>query len=561
MSLIVGLVFVGIFGLQFPNLASATSLIPGPAVLKFGPSESEVSFEASRQAWSASENAASYDRTRFRQAYESTRAKYLPPDWLFWAYMGTCFFGMGLVGLRVWRTVRLFRGTVAAPDWIEGVMKDEDPSGFCRVRLSDRVEVPISWARGQIVLPAGAVAWSREDIQLALRHEVCHVKDGHFKATMGSELLIAFGWFLPWLWCLPRAIRRLAEQAADEAVLHSGSDRLAYAELLLRLGQKKPTWVGGSISMVGSRDLADRIKLVADGRLGGMSWGRRGTYLGFAVGVLGLMPLALSIRSFHQRSSEIDRPWDRSIELTSSNEWQAKDRDGHFVRLKSLVQKRDGRVMEWTRAAGWQKYPHELGLMEGLINRGSVAMSIEVPGWPKIKNDRMYSLSDGNAVAGEGLLGSTIDVQNVARGTATICYSRAEWREVGRLDRGGSATGRLLELPNQRFRTIAKSRDFRAQPGVVERPFLIDYGQIVVPHADVLEFGYDWQAFDRGVTDRRAVFLLRDGRREVAVQWMVEGTPMREVWRAYVPDQEVIGVVMEERPVLRLDISGLPSTS
>lgn len=123
------------------------------------------------------------------------------------------------------------------------------------------------------------------------------------------------------------------------------------------------------------------------------------------------------------------------------------------------------------------------------------------------------------------------------------------------MELGGVPQGRIAGFKGLKFRQM----DQISRNDLAEHQFLVDYGQIMVPSTPPFEFSYDWQVIDRGATDRRVVFVMKDGRREATRQFMVDQrASMRETWRAYVDGKDVAAVVMEERPVLRLDISGLP---
>ena|GEM_PF-5519926 len=560
MSLIFGLVVAGVFGGQIVNIVATMTFVPGPEVLKFGPSRSEINREVSGEMSEISKTSLPMSPEQYFRTHREVQSKYLPPQEIQLVVIGALFLGIILVVFQISRATKILEQCTAAPEWILQILGAEDlgaKSGQeCVLAMSKGTDVPWSILFGRkIVLPVAAENWRSEDIRLAIRHEVAHIREEHLRTALGTSLLVCIGWIFPWMWFLPRAVRRLAEVAADEAVIDKGADRTAYAELLLRLGRGRVFAPKGALPMVEKHGLIERVEGILSGKKPSLNWGKRGVWSGIGAAALVGLVIGLSARSFGMLEPlPVARPG-AITELNPKNGFRAKDKDGQLCEVVSLVQKREGRIMRWTPEAGWTVNTEEIGLYTSSIESGSVLLTAKIGGWPVVEADRMYSLSNGNAVAWGETVTTLIYNQNVARGITNLVYSRSPWKEVGRMMVGGSPEGGIAEFENIKFLQTEPIR----QLNEIHREFMIDYTQIMVPNTSPYEFGYEWKIIDRGATDRRVLFLMKDGSRELTRQYgMDRGAETRELWRAHVDPKDVVGVVMEERPAMRIEVTGLP---
>lgn len=104
-----------------------------------------------------------------------------------------------------------------------------------RLLISDRINVPLVWgfARPVLILPAGALGWSRERFRVVILHEVAHVRRFDVVSLVTGRIATALYWFHPLSWTLERAGRRECERACDDLVLRSGTRASDYADHLL----------------------------------------------------------------------------------------------------------------------------------------------------------------------------------------------------------------------------------------------------------------------------------------------------------------------------------------
>ena len=74
----------------------------------------------------------------------------------------------------------------------------------------------------KLIVPADADAWSDERIQMALVHELMHVRRRDAMTLLLAAVVCALHWFNPLVWLCARRLRRESECACDDAVLRRG---------------------------------------------------------------------------------------------------------------------------------------------------------------------------------------------------------------------------------------------------------------------------------------------------------------------------------------------------
>lgn len=91
--------------------------------------------------------------------------------------------------------------------------------------------------RPKLIVPAGADAWSEERIEMALVHELTHVRRRDAMTLLLAAVVGALHWFNPLVWLCVRRLRRESECACDDAVLRRGIEPTRYAALLLSVAR------------------------------------------------------------------------------------------------------------------------------------------------------------------------------------------------------------------------------------------------------------------------------------------------------------------------------------
>lgn len=168
--------------------------------------------------------------------------KYHP---LFLAWLaGLAFFGLRFIiacGRLIWimmKAKRLFK-------W--GFLVVESP-GF---------HSPVSLFNLLMISPDSQ---KHEYLDLILRHETCHRRQGHSLDVLFAEILCSFMWFNPAVWLFRKALRDTHEFLADDFVLQSGADPSLYKHMLFTM----QTGISRipAIAFAGNVSLVKRFKMM-----------------------------------------------------------------------------------------------------------------------------------------------------------------------------------------------------------------------------------------------------------------------------------------------------------
>ncbi|GAA6151109.1 M56 family metallopeptidase [Pseudoteredinibacter isoporae] len=115
-----------------------------------------------------------------------------------------------------------------------------------------------------VLLPANAIDWPREQLELVLLHELAHIKHRDFLRLNGARLLLAFYWFLPPAWWLLAELKKLSEHLADDTVLNVGANDADYAEVLLQAGRLHKEASSMAVAVNGNGEYYQRVMTVMD---------------------------------------------------------------------------------------------------------------------------------------------------------------------------------------------------------------------------------------------------------------------------------------------------------
>lgn len=135
-----------------------------------------------------------------------------------------------------------------------------------RVAVSREVAVPMTWGhrRPVVLLPIAARGWSIAQQQIVLRHELAHVRAADWAFGIASRIVCALFWIHPGAWWVSSALKRDAEQAADECVIASGIARSDYAELLIDASASlRSPALGATFALTGRGAGSLRVRLAA----------------------------------------------------------------------------------------------------------------------------------------------------------------------------------------------------------------------------------------------------------------------------------------------------------
>jgi TonB family protein len=208
---------------------------------------------------------------------------------------------------------------------------------------------PAAWGIGLklVLMPECAIDWDPARSALILRHEAAHLRRNDCWMLLVSELACAFYWCNPLVWIAASRLRREQEHAADDEVLNSGADSIAYAAHLVALAKsaRAPVLSAGAVTR---SHLADRVQAILDARRH-RSMPKRTTILVIAAAVLALtFPLATM-----QAQRKVERMVDKEVSGPKPIEKyepeyteQAKDAKIEGTVVLDVVIEADGKIYE-----------------------------------------------------------------------------------------------------------------------------------------------------------------------------------------------------------------------
>jgi hypothetical protein len=129
--------------------------------------------------------------------------------------------------------------------------------------------MPMTWGvlRPVVLLPATALGWSRERLEMVLRHELAHVARRDAASQRFAEIACVLHWYNPLVWLAAARMRAEREHACDDLVLEGGSRASAYASELLDIARTLHTQRAlrhAAIAMARRSQLKERLAAVLD---------------------------------------------------------------------------------------------------------------------------------------------------------------------------------------------------------------------------------------------------------------------------------------------------------
>ena len=194
--------------------------------------------------------------------------------------------------VRWYQVARDARRAAAAPAWLGELLPERQRPA--RIRLTDRPQSPAVCGlfRPVILLPRSlADQLPPAQLRAVLLHELVHLRRGDVWVNCLQALVQILYWWHPLLWLANARIRRVREEAVDDAVMLAlNEDAETYAPTLLevaKLSLRRPLASLGLVGILESRSsLRQRIERLLDfhpPRHAGLTLGSALALLGFAV--------------------------------------------------------------------------------------------------------------------------------------------------------------------------------------------------------------------------------------------------------------------------------------
>ena len=156
--------------------------------------------------------------------------------------------------------------------WVGQVAASSGMRGPVRLRLSEDLSSPgvTGVFRPVLLLPASALAWSRERLSQVLTHEFAHVTRRDCLLNLVADLAGIVYWCNPLVRSAVKRLRTESEHACDDLVLRSGAEPGEYAGLLLALAhaaRMEEGLPGAVTAMAQPLELESRLLAVLDTRV------------------------------------------------------------------------------------------------------------------------------------------------------------------------------------------------------------------------------------------------------------------------------------------------------
>jgi beta-lactamase regulating signal transducer with metallopeptidase domain len=214
-----------------------------------------------------------------------------------WGLMGVVAVGLGLVGwmFRRWYQVAgISRRAAPAPGALSRLLP-ELPRACLKVTDAPQSPAVCGLFRPVILVPRRLVEQlAPAQLRAVLLHEWVHLRRGDVWVNCAQALLQVVYWWHPLVWLANARIRRLREEAVDDAVMLALEDEAEeYAPTLLevaKLGLQRPLASLGLVGILESHhSLRDRIERLLEWR----APRKAGLTLGSVVAVVGFAALAV----------------------------------------------------------------------------------------------------------------------------------------------------------------------------------------------------------------------------------------------------------------------------
>ncbi len=189
-------------------------------------------------------------------------AERLPYLWLVGSPLTFAYLAVGLIGAE-----RLRKRSVPleTPEWRDlagRLARAVGVFGKVSAAACDRITAPVlvGTLRPLVLFPPAALlGWPAEQLEMALLHELMHVRRHDNLVILAQRLIESLLFFHPVVWVVSGWAHREREHACDEAVVRHTGKPLAYAEALLALADVRAPFIPAVAGMA-ERDLAARVR-------------------------------------------------------------------------------------------------------------------------------------------------------------------------------------------------------------------------------------------------------------------------------------------------------------
>ena len=265
-----------------------------------------------------------------------------------WMFVGTLTVGLGLLAwmlIRWHQVAREARRASAAPAQLLKLLPELRRP--VRLRLTDHPQSPAVCGlfRPVIVMPRSlAEQLPTAQVRAVLLHELLHLRRGDVWVNCAQALLQIVYWWHPLLWFANARIRRVREEAVDDAVMLAlNEDADAYAPTLLEVAKfalHRPLASLGLVGILESRSsLRQRIERLMDfhpPRHAGLT-------LGSAVAVLGFAALAVPMGEPPAPTAAPQVPDSQLV--TNSSASNSPSSAGSLDHIKASTLTHDGKLL------------------------------------------------------------------------------------------------------------------------------------------------------------------------------------------------------------------------
>lgn len=163
--------------------------------------------------------------------------------WLTALWLAGALTAAAVMLLRHVRSLRQYAQALPVRnEQIDALVAGFDLRRTVSVRVCQTVSTPLTYGflRPVILLPKGWERYGRQELELVLTHELCHIRRLDVPVKYILTAAACVHWFDPFVWVMYALAERDIELACDEAVLRRTTDgRAAYAMALIGLEERR----------------------------------------------------------------------------------------------------------------------------------------------------------------------------------------------------------------------------------------------------------------------------------------------------------------------------------